>query len=136
MRCQLRHDPKSKNNSNIIFNVTRYIFSNLSFVSWFSLQAHAGGDNSNEKKEELIRQLEDEKKQLEMNPDLPLANTTKMLRQKNFKAIYRKRKTINLELSLEITDPQPTPLQIIYPTNNSGDQAGDNGSVIDSDDQE
>ncbi|PWA55162.1 cytochrome P450 [Artemisia annua] len=58
----------------------------------------------NGNKQQIIAQLEAELLQLQQNPDLPIANTTKTLRQRNFKAKYKQKKTINLELTLSLSE--------------------------------
>ena len=59
--------------------------------------------------------LQEEKRQIEENPEIPIAKNTKILRQNFFKANFIKKQTINLELSL--ATPAATnvePLQIVY----------------------
>ncbi|PWA38548.1 protein RKD1 [Artemisia annua] len=51
-------------------------------------------------KQELIRMMEEEKKQIEDNPNLSVAKSTQRLRQYCFKAKHKQRKYVNLELSL------------------------------------
>lgn len=48
--------------------------------------------------EEVIELLEKEKKKMEEKPDLQLKDDTKRLRQSCFKANYKKRKTLNVNV--------------------------------------
>ena len=68
----------------------------------------------------MIATLQEEKRQIEEHPELPISNNTKRLRQKLFKANYKKRRTINLDLSLApLISENEEPLQVIYPDNYS-----------------
>ena len=70
--------------------------------------------------QEIIATLQEEKRQIEEHPELPISNNTKRLRQKLFKANYKKRRTINLDLSLApLISENEEPLQVIYPDNYS-----------------
>ena len=69
----------------------------------------------------IIARLQEEKRTIEENPELPLSNNTIRLRQKLFKANYNRRRHINLNLSLATLIPENVePLQVIYPDNYSG----------------
>ena len=50
--------------------------------------------------QEIIRRLEVLKRQVEENPDFELPINIKKLRKRAFKAKYKKKKTVNLVLSL------------------------------------
>ncbi|PWA51377.1 hypothetical protein CTI12_AA465130 [Artemisia annua] len=63
-------------------------------------QAQNEGGQSDDSKQNLIRRLEKEKKQIEENPNLRVAKSTQRLRQCYFKAKHKQRKYVNLELSL------------------------------------
>ena len=68
----------------------------------------------------MIATLQEEKRQIEEHPELPISNNTKRLRQKLFKANFKKRRTINLDLSLApLISENEEPLQVIYPDNYS-----------------
>ena len=67
--------------------------------------------------QEIITMLQEERKQIEENLELPITNNTKRLRQRLFKATFRKKQTINLELSLATPAVYVKPLQVIYPNN-------------------
>ncbi|PWA89788.1 hypothetical protein CTI12_AA107820 [Artemisia annua] len=81
------------------------------------VQCKNRGAQTDEKKKEIITMLQAEKKQIEENPELPITKNTRKLRQRIFKATYRKKRTINLELSLATPAIDVEPLQIIYPNN-------------------
>ncbi|PWA54582.1 hypothetical protein CTI12_AA434460 [Artemisia annua] len=55
-----------------------------------------GGAQTENDKQEIIKMLKEEKRQLEDNTDLQLARTTKRLIACNFKSKYQKRKTMGL----------------------------------------
>lgn len=85
----------------------------------FLLQRKNRGAETNEKKQEIITMLQEERRQIEENPELPITKTTKKLRQRLFKATFRKKRTINLELSLATPAMDVEPLQVIYPNKDS-----------------
>ena len=90
----------------------------------FSLQNQRGGAETYGNSEEIIARLKAEIKQLEENPNLSVANSTRRLRQRYFKVKHQernqKKEAINLELSLACpTTANVKPLQIIYPTSES-----------------
>lgn len=87
--------------------------------------------------QEIIARLRDEKKQIEENPELTLSNNTKRLRQRVFKANYKRKRNINLNLSLAALIPENVePLQVIYPNNYSGYEEIEFGYRIDYEEQE
>ena len=87
--------------------------------------------------QQIITRLQEEKRKIEENPELPITNKIKSLRQRFFKANYNKRKTINLELSLAAAIPQNVkPLNIIYPNNYSCDEDIDFSNDSDYEDQQ
>lgn len=70
--------------------------------------------------QEIITKLQEEKRRIEENPELPITKNTKKLRQKLFKAKHVKKKHINLELSLAPpVSIDVEPLQVIYPTDHA-----------------
>ena len=89
----------------------------LLFTSLFLLQRKNGGAQPNKKMQEIITMLQEEKRLIEENPELPITKNTKRLRQKLFKATFRKKQNINLELSLATPAEYVEPLQVIYPKN-------------------
>ena len=91
--------------------------------------------------QEIIAGLKAEIKQLQENPNLPVCDSTRRLRQRYFKAKHRqkhqKKETINLELSLACpTSSDVEPLQVVYPTSYTGYEEIYTGFVSDSDEQE
>ncbi|PWA77067.1 RWP-RK domain-containing protein [Artemisia annua] len=100
-------------------------------------QGQDGGAQRNRNMQEIITQLREEKRQIEENPELPISKNTKRLRQRLFKSNYKKRKTVNLELSLATSLPANVePLQVIYPNNYSGYEEIDFAYGIDYEEQE
>ena len=80
--------------------------------------------------------LQQERRQIEENPELPITNNTKRLRQRIFKATFRKKHTINLELSLATPSVYEEPLQVIYPNNCSSYEETEFVYSIECEDQE
>ncbi|PWA41257.1 hypothetical protein CTI12_AA060270 [Artemisia annua] len=70
-----------------------------------NFQAHNESGQPDDRKQNLIRILEKEKKQIEENPNLHVAKSTQKLRQCYFKAKHKQRKYVNLELSLATPPP-------------------------------
>ncbi|PWA47397.1 RWP-RK domain-containing protein [Artemisia annua] len=98
----------------------RKLLSLEKLINYF--QRKIGGAQTNEKMREIITMLREEKRQIQENPELPISNNTKRLRQRFFKATHRKKNTINLELSLATPVLDVEPLQVIYPNNRSGNE--------------
>ena len=149
MSCILWPGPLWNTDNDLLFNICTYVVYILQFTNWFSLQKQHGGAETNGNHQEKITRLEEEKRQLKQNPNLPIANSTKRIRQRYFKVKHQernqKKESINLELSesinLELSLACPTtanvkPLQIIYPSNHSGYEEIYDGFVSDSDEQE
>ncbi|PWA79759.1 protein RKD1 [Artemisia annua] len=104
-------------------------------------QDQRGGAETYGNIEEIIAQLKEEIKQIRQNPNLPIANFTRRLRQRYFKVKHRERKrkkeSINLDLTLACTtSANVEPLQVIYPSNYSRNEEIYDGFVSDSDEQE
>ncbi|PWA90234.1 RWP-RK domain-containing protein [Artemisia annua] len=82
-------------------------------------KAEHGDAQPQEYTREIITRLLKEKKKVEENPNYQLPKNIIQLRKRSFKARYKKRKSMGLKLA--ITNPreenEPTPLEIIYPTN-------------------
>ncbi|PWA68671.1 protein RKD1 [Artemisia annua] len=106
-----------------------------------TFQDQRGGAETYANSEEIIARLKEEIKHIRQNPNLPVANSTRRLRQRYFKVKHQernqKKESINLELSLACPTPANVePLQIIYPSNYSGYEEIYDGFVSDSDEQE
>ncbi|KAL7600591.1 hypothetical protein Lser_V15G21559 [Lactuca serriola] len=69
----------------------------------------SSGNGVEEKLQEAIMRLENERKKMEEIPDLQLEDNTKRLRQACFKANYKKRKTIGNNSSTSITTYRQSP---------------------------
>ncbi|PWA53849.1 protein RKD2 [Artemisia annua] len=97
-----------------------------------TLQAENGGATVDAHTKQIITSLKEEKMRVQEDPDYKLTPTTKKIRQRNFKARYKWRKHLNLDATTEI---DATPLDVIYPTDNTdseeidGDYGSDNDSL-------
>ncbi|PWA46580.1 hypothetical protein CTI12_AA507260 [Artemisia annua] len=92
-----------------------------------TLQAENGGATVDNHTKQIITSLKEEKMRIQEDPDYKLTPTKKKIRQRNFKARYKRRKHLNLDAT--------TPLDVIYPTDNTdseeidGDYGSDNDSL-------
>ncbi|PWA81532.1 hypothetical protein CTI12_AA185950 [Artemisia annua] len=84
-----------------------------------TLQAENGGAAVDKCTKEIITSLKEERMRVQQDPDYKLDPTTKKIRQKNFKARFNKRKHLNL---VPTTGIDATPLDVIYPTDNTNSE--------------
>ncbi|PWA88584.1 Protein RKD1 [Artemisia annua] len=95
-----------------------------------TLQVENGGATVDDHNKQIITSLKEEKMRVQEDPDYKLTPTTKKIRQRNFKARYKRRKHLNLDANTKI---DATPLDVIYPTDNTDSEEIDGDYGIDND---